>query len=285
MKPIQIILSLLGSLIGSLALLSTGVAEAQISPTAPLQFVPPAAPERGRPPGRHQGGASRGGCSVDGQPPLTAIIPFLESETTDGVESANLEATAKDAVPAIRSLTSRSDVYSLTTQAYPSFWFYVPYSLETTPLEFVLQDENDNTLYQERVFSGTLENQVESIDSDRGIIQVTLPDAAPALEAGMTYHWFFLAYCDQDDPSFVEGWVTRSPLPTAADALLTATPREQAFFYAQNSIWQEALTVLGEHYKGNATDAAVSRDWESLLESVNLGHLAEQPLVDCCSLE
>jgi hypothetical protein len=224
---------------------------------------------------------------VDGQPPLTAIIPFLESETTDGIESANSEATAKDAVPAIRSLTSRSDVYSLTTQAYPSFWFYVPYSLETTPLEFVLQDENDNTLYQERVFSGTLENQVESIDSDRGIIQVTLPDAAPALEAGMTYHWFFLAYCDQDDPSFVEGWVTRSTLPsnTSIEGLANATSRDQALFYAQNGIWQEAITIWGEHYKENETNAAVSRDWESLLDSVNLGHLSEQPLIDCCSME
>jgi len=279
MKPPQIILSLLGLL----ALLSTGSAEAQISPITPLQFVPPDAPERGRPPGRHQGGASRGGCSVEGQPPLTAIIPFLESETADGVEAANTEATDKDATSATRSLTSRSDVFSLTTQAYPSFWFYVPYSLETTPLEFVLQDDNDNTLYQELVSIDVSESELD--EGSSGIIQVTLPSAAPALEPGMAYRWFFLSYCDNDDPSFVEGQIVRSPLPAAADTLATATPREQAFFYAQNSIWQETLTVWGEHYKENSTDAAVSRDWESLLESVNLGHLAEQPLVNCCSLE
>lgn len=286
MKPAQIVLSLFGSL----SLLSTGIAEAQLSPTVPLQFVPPAAPERGRPPGRRQGGASRGGCHIASQPPLTAMVPFNLEPTLEATnrEMANSSAavTDKEVSRAAQSSGSQSAVFSLTTQAHPSFWFYVPYSLETTPLEFVLQDENNNTLYQERVSVEAFESQLQDSDSEGGIVQVALPDSAPALESGRTYRWFFMAYCDADNPSYVEGSVMRSPLAdTAADALTTATTREQASFYAQNGIWQEALTVWAEHYKENQANAAISNDWESLLESANLGHLTGQPLMCCCSVE
>lgn len=282
MKRPQLVLSLLSLF----ALLPMGIAEAQSLPTT-IQFVPPAAPERGRPPGRHQGGASRGSCQIASGPPLTAMIPFPEPETTDGTETANaegenVEATTKISTDGVLSAQS-ADVFSLTTQAHPSFWFYVPYSLESTPLEFVLQDENNNTLYQKRISAETFEGLAEDADGG-GIIQVTLPDSAPALQPETTYRWFFLAYCDPGSHSYVEGWITRSPLPTA-DALAAATPREQAIFYAENGIWQETLTLVGENYRESATEAAIARDWESLLESVNLSQFAQQPLVDCCSLE
>ncbi len=259
---------------------STSVLLTQVLPSAPLQFVPPAAPERGRPPGRHQGGASRGGCDLAGQPPLTALIPFSKLEKSPDVNAAEEKATDIESTKLKQqsSNSQSSEVFSLTMQARPSFWFYVPYSLEATPLEFVLQDEDNNTLYQ----SNLSVNAVDS--SDRGIIQIILPDAAPALQPGMTYHWYFMAYCDQSDPSFVDGWIARSPLPPV-DFLDTATPREQARFYAQHGIWQETLTLLGERYRESMTDADAARDWESLLESANLTQVMEQPLVDCCSLE
>lgn len=290
------------SLLSLFSLLPMGMAKAQISPAATIQFVPPAAPERGRPPGRHQGGASRGSCHIASGPPLTAVIPLPAPETTDSTETASAEAVNSEATDIKMSIEGplgrqRADVFSLTTQAHPSFWFYVPYSLETTPLEFVLQDEENNTLYQSGLYqnglnqSGPSSAATEQLSTqlvsngDRGIIQVTLPDSAPALQPETTYRWFFLAYCDEDDPSFVEGWVTRSSLSATADALADATPKEQAIFYAQNGIWQETLTIWGEHYKENMANTAVARDWESLLESANLGHLVEQPLMSCCSLE
>ncbi len=283
MKPPQMIFSLLGLL----ALLPVGVAKAnslepdqtgsavflsQVPPIAPLQFVAPTAPDRGRPPGRRQGGASRGSCDLAGQPPLTALVPF--SKSARSLDGDTTEAT----VLKQQSLRSQpSDVFSLTIEARPSFWFYVPYSLTTTPLEFVLQDEDHNTLYQSHL-------SVDDSSRDRGIIQVTLPESAPALQPETTYHWYFLAYCDQGDPSFVDGWITRSPL-SPADSLMAATPREQAIFYAQQGIWQDTVTLLGERYRENTTDADIARDWESLLESAHLTQLIEQPLVNCCSLE
>lgn len=286
MTPPRMIFSLLGLLV----LLPVGVAKADslepaqtgpavlVSPrlpTAPLQFVAPVAPNRGRPPGRRQGGASRGSCDLAGQPPLTALVPFSQSEGLLDTEATDVETTG---LKQQSSGSQSADVFSLTVQAHPSFWFFVPYSLATTPLEFVLQDEDNNTLYQSRLSVDV------SVSSDRGIIQITLPESVPALQPETTYHWYFLAYCDQGEPSFVDGWIARSPL-LPAESLTGATPREQAIFYAQQGIWQDTVTLLGERYRENVTDMEITRDWESLLQSANLSQLIEQPLVDCCSLE
>lgn len=227
-----------------------------------LNFVPPSLPDRGRPTGRSEGGASRGSCNITGRPPLTALVPTEETASTP--ETRSQQPTALPEA-----------VFSLTTKEQPSFWFYVPYSLDSTPLEFVLQDDNNTTLYQGR-FSG-------QIDVD-GIVQVTLPDTAPKLQQNEIYRWFFLAYCDQDTPSFVEGWTARSPLsPALSQALSTATTREQARIYAENGIWQETLTLVGESYRANPDSPEIATDWTSLLESANLSQLGEIQLVPCCS--
>ena len=229
-----------------------------------LNFVPPSLPDRGRPTGRSEGGASRGSCNIAGQPPLTALIPVEETVGTSETSDRSQQLT-----------TLPESVFSLTTKEQPSFWFYVPYPLDTTPLEFVLQDDKNNPLYQGRFIGQT------NVD---GIVQVTLPDTAPKLQQNETYHWFFLAYCDQDNPSFVEGWTARSSLsPALSQALSTATTREQARLYAENGIWQETLTIAGESYRANPNTPELATDWTSLLESANLSQLGEIQLVPCCS--
>ena len=265
----------------------SGVALTQMRPL-PIQFTAPTPPSRGRPGGRREGGANRGSCDIAGQLPLTALVPFSKADSLNnmatGAELRRVSATDKN----ITEVSAANDIFSLTTQGHPSFWFYVPYSLETTALEFVLLDGDDNTFYQGRLFQ---ETDGESFSSgfdmnDHGIIQITLPDSAPALQPGTTYRWFLLAYC-QHTPDFVEGSIARqSALPTDfVDALMIASPREQALFYAQNGNWQETLTLLGEQYRANKTDPEILRDWESLLESADLEHLTEQPLLDCCEIE
>ncbi|MEL6159567.1 MAG: DUF928 domain-containing protein [Cyanobacteria bacterium J06554_11] len=226
-----------------------------------LNFVPPALPDRGRPTGRSEGGASRGSCNITGQPPLTALVPV--EETAEAGESSE------------QPIPSTESVFSLTTKEQPSFWFYVPYPLDTTPLEFVLQDDQGNTLYQERFSSQT---------SGDGIVQITLPETAPKLQQNEIYRWFFLAYCDQDTPSFVEGWTQRSPLsPALREKLSAATLREQARLYAENGIWQETLTLTGENYRANPDSPEIAMDWASLLASANLSQLREIQIAPCCS--
>lgn len=233
-----------------------------LNPTSTLQFTPPVLTDRRRPGGRSSGGASRGSCTLnEQQTPLTALVPTTQVTPDDAPEYES--------------------VFSLTSEARPAFWFYVPYELSSTPLELVIQDENNNTLSQHR-FAGNA-GSAGSAGSGPGLIQVNLPETAPALAPETLYHWFFLAYCDDNNPAFVEGWIERMPLDAELASKLTgASPREQIEFYANNGIWHEALATLGQQYLASPSDPTLTNDWNSLLESVNLDPIAEQRLIDCC---
>ncbi len=233
----------------------------------PIQFNPPPLPDRGRPEGRRRGGASRGNCASE-QVPMTAIIPASVSPTLSLATALAENSTVET-------------VFSLSAQASPSFWYYVPYPLRSTQLEFVLQDEDSNILYQ-----GIWSPDESSPEESGGVIQVSLPDTAPALQPNGLYHWFFLAYCDDTNPEFVDGWILLSPMSEAlSTALSNATPREQAALYAQNGLWQEALTILGERYREAPTDSTRASDWESLLESAGVEALNEESLIECCQFD
>ena len=242
------------------------VKQPALEPT--IQFDPPPLPDRGRPEGRRRGGASRGNCAISEKISLTALIPTSVSSDLPDSEMLAENSTVET-------------VFSLTAQARPSFWYYVPYPLETTQLEFVLQDENDNIVYQ-----GLWVPEQSMSQGGGGVIQVSLPETAPALQPDALYHWFFLAYCDDVSPEFVDGWIARSPMNEAlSTAVSDATPREKVSLYAENGLWQESLTTLGEAYRASPSDPTHAGDWESLLEAGGLGELAEERLLACCSLE
>lgn len=237
-----------------------------------LQFMPPVLPDRGRPRGRSSGGASRGSCDTTGQFPLTALVPVTPIEI-EGTSSAAAEA----------ELPTYDSVFSFTSRANPTFWFYVPYALSETPVEFVLQDEQNNTLYQTRLSSDDMTASM-SAPVESGVVGITLPEAEVALQTGALYHWYFMAYCDESSPAFVEGWTERTALDASLSAdLENATAKEQVALYARHGIWQEAITLLGEQYRADPNSVELVQDWVSLLDSVSLGEIAQQPLTDCCT--
>src|ERR687885_329449 len=67
-----------------------------------------------------------------------------------------------------------------TVSAHPTFFVYLPPTL-SKEVFFSVQDEQGNNLYQTR----------RKISGQGGIISVTLPENAPALETGKNYVWFF----------------------------------------------------------------------------------------------
>lgn len=233
------------------------LSKTEISESSSIEFNPPILDDRNRPVGRSEGAAGRGSCVMSDQPmPLTAIVPVTRETPEDGPEYES--------------------VFSLTAEPRPSFWFYVPYELSTTPIEFVLQDENDNTIYR---------NHLSSNSPDMGIVQVTLPATTPELQPDALYHWYFMAYCDLTSPSFVEGWIQRVSLDARlALALDNMPPRAQAAIYAENGLWQETVTLLGERYRQAPNNPMTAKDWTALLESANLTKIVEQSLIDCCSV-
>jgi hypothetical protein len=214
-----------------------------------VQFVPPPPPNLGRPAGNRRGGASRGDCpAVD--PHLTALAPLM----------AQPASTA---------------VWGLTTIDRPTFWFYVPYAISPEhPAEFVLLDEANRYIYRANL---------TDVTTTPGILSIALPETVTPLEVGKVYQWAFLLYCDVDDPIFTRGSIERTQISAELAAQLEqAEPLEAAALYAANGIWYEAIDTTAQLYRTQPTDPAIATEWGSLLRSVDLGDLAEMPILDCC---
>ncbi len=202
----------------------------------------------GRPqPGNRKGGASRGNCPPI-QPSLTALIPGINM--------------------------------GLTTEEYPTFWFYIPYNSTDIPqAELMLLDEN-----QRPVIEKTISVQLSGTP---GIIGVTLPSTAEPLELEREYHWFFELICDSENPSNnprVDGWIKRVQPSQELNSQLDNNQTEQSYLiYAENGIWYDAVTNIILKMRVKPSDSSLTNDWSDLLESVELQELVDTPITDCCS--
>jgi len=223
-----------------------------------------APPNRGAPaPGERRGGARRGSCPNVAKP-LTALVPLIQ-ETSDGGNSPTPEITTSDSV------------LGLTVAEHPTFWFYVPYSLNSPPpvlsVEFVLQDENSKEVYK---------TVLTTSENSPGVFSFELPSTAPPLEVGRRYNWYFVIYCnDSEQPNSVEvqGWVERVELnPSLKTQLEQATPLQRVALYAKAGIWHEAVTSLGKLRRENPNNTALMADWNELLKSVDLDAIAQDPI-------
>ncbi|MEG4066048.1 DUF928 domain-containing protein [Microcoleus sp. Pol11C2] len=161
-----------------------------------------------------------------------------------------------------------------TVSEYPVFFFYLPQT-EAQEAEFVLKDENGKPIYQTTL----------KTNNSSGVIGVSLPadkNVSP-LQVGKNYRWSVALICDAQDRSadmLEEGIVRRVELSADIRSQLEkADARQKTFIYAQNGIWQEALSNLAAARGANPNDAELTADWESLLDSVKLNQIAKEPIV------
>jgi hypothetical protein len=211
-------------------------------------FNDPAPPQQGSPSGRQRGGASRGPCRQFGS--LTALVP-----ATKGV------------------------VWGQTVSDRPSFWFHLPGALtEKTPIEFVVQDVQDNYVYKTRITApGT----------PAGLIEVAMPAMAKPLEVGQPYFWTFSVYCNPNKPSeavFVKGMIQRvASDATLQNRLKSIAPLDQVRWYADQGIWHDAVDTLAELYRAKPSDRQLASTWNTLLKQTNLEKLTTAPFSPCCT--
>ncbi|MBD1867971.1 DUF928 domain-containing protein [Cyanobacteria bacterium FACHB-471] len=162
----------------------------------------------------------------------------------------------------------------LTTQAYPTFFAYLPPTTATTA-EFVLYHEGTDEL----VYSTSFE-----ITGNPGIASIQLPEQAGQrpLEVGESYYWYFTIICNADERSAdmsVQGGVQRvAPDSSLLNQVQTAQPQEIPIIYAEAGIWHEALSTLVELSRANPNDPTVNANLDELLSSVGLGAIANEPL-------
>lgn len=210
----------------------------------------PTPPQKGSPSGRQRGGASRGPCRQFES--LTALVPATQGR-----------------------------VWGQTVSDRPTFWFYLPSALtDKTPIEFVVQDADDNYVYNTRITAPNTKS---------GLIRIPMPTTAKLMEVGKSYTWTLSVYCDPAKPSssvFVKGGIQRVVTrPDLQRRLTNASPLVQANLYARNGLWYDAFDTIANLYRRNPRDRVISSAWGNLLQQANLDHLKTAPLTECCTMQ
>jgi len=161
-----------------------------------------------------------------------------------------------------------------TVSDYPTFFFYLP-PTKAESAEFILLDPTGNQIYK----------QTLTVTNLSGIIGVSIPanKNVPPLEVGKNYTWNFTVICEAEDRSadlLDIGTVRRVELSAdIRSELEKADPRRKTAIYAENGIWQDALSNLAAARRDRPSDTVLSADWESLLDAVKLTKIAKQPIV------
>ncbi len=196
-----------------------------------------------RAPGNREAGASRGDVCMTEEPTLTALIP-----------QSNL---------------------SLTTQAYPDFFVYLPPNTAKS-LVFVLYDNDTGEETYRTSFSPLTE---------AGVVAISLPDNGiqKPIEVGHRYTWYFAVMCDTvnlDRNFVVSGELERvEPSDRLTAQLDEATAADLPEIYAEHGLWSDVLTSLVSQRRQTPQSQALLDDWIALLESVNLADVADKPLL------
>jgi len=207
------------------------------------RFIPPTEGivEDGGPP-TQPGRPVRGGCASISQLGLTALVP--------------------------------TNKIGRTVFDYPTFFFYLP-PTEAESAEFILKDQSGKQIYKQDL----------TISNLSGVIGVSIPTNknVPPLEVGKSYTWNFTVICDAQDRSadqIESGTVRRVEISADIRRQLDqADPRQKTVIYAENGIWQDALSTLAAARRDQPNDTTFKADWESLLDSVKLGEIAKEPIV------
>jgi hypothetical protein len=260
-QPLPLMTALTLALVNCLSNPSAIQATPGFTSFARINFTPPPPPPERGAPGNRGEGASRGEC-IHRDLPLTALVPSYEEPLTKSQQE----------------LGTITHVWGLTSVEQPSFWFYIPFNRTSIEeIEFVLQTDNNNTIYRTSV----------SVPSTPGIIRVIIPQNSQTFfMANKPYRWFFkvkVACKPKQSPTlhYVEGWVQRVNLDqTSLERLKQASLHQQAVIYARQGIWYDALTSLAKLRLANPQDSALAEDWKNLLKEIGLEKFATQPLIE-----
>ena len=171
------------------------------------------------------------------------------------------------------------NVWGFTTNPFPQFFFYlVRYSDDEPSIEFSLtkntNEQTENTNDQiETIYQATFKTALEQYQ----IGYISLPQEASLvpLEVNQAYNWKFRIF-SEDDPggSAVTGKITRVQLsPETTTQLEQKTPLEQARIYSSLGVWYDALAILARLRLEEPENQNIRREWEELLESVELDTL------------
>lgn len=202
------------------------------------------------------------------QPPQQGVPGRREGGGTRGLECS----TAPTALTALIPQSTMGQ----TLSAKPTFFYYLPVAVDKT-VQFELADETDKTLYKK---------SFRMVTSRAGVVSVSLDsdDNSPALEVGKNYQWYFTIKCNAKnyttDEVLVSGWINRTALAPNVKTELDRSPDPAKLsIFAQQGLWYDYLATLAQLRMESPSDASLAIKWSAVLNSVQLGKIAQEPLV------
>ena len=163
-----------------------------------------------------------------------------------------------------------------TLAAYPTFYFYVPYTpQQISSIEFLIFNETaTKTIYHSAI----------ELKDRPGIIRVQLPpDIKNSLAVDRTYQWRFNLDCQPDEtivPDLVlNGWIERvADDPEIADRLKSAEFEYEV--YRERDLWYDTIANLSNLHFANPKNERLRKAWNSTLRQLNLDWIVTESLVD-----
>lgn len=122
-----------------------------------------------------------------------------------------------------------------TSSQRPTFTWFVP-ERAPHPLQFRLFKSNGQPLYR------------TEIQSQMGIMQVSLPQNQPELTTGQVYRWQVVLVCNPQVPSrnvvaAAEIQVVEPAASLQTQLAVAPTPQQQSDLYAEAGLWYDAITA------------------------------------------
>ncbi|MEG4810389.1 DUF928 domain-containing protein [Microcoleus sp. F8-D3] len=263
---LSLIMSVAGSLLIPAEALNSraNIVQRPSQPQLPLnwQTVQPPEPSGNRPNSQQL----RSGWNTF-QPPEDGVPGRREGGGTRGLECPT-------ATTALTALIPQSTM-GQTISAKPTFFYYLPVALDKT-VQFELVDQKDKTLYKK---------SFRMVTSRAGVVSVSLgsDENSPALEVGKNYQWYFTIKCNpknSTDDVLVSGWINRTAIaPTVKTELDRSSDLTKLTIFAQQRLWYEYLATLAQLRLQSPSDASLALKWSAVLNSVELGNIAQEPLV------
>lgn len=170
-----------------------------------------------------------------------------------------------------------------TVAKRPTFFIHVSQT-SAQEAEFILkkkigEDKDGKPVYDEDNYI----DQTVALPKNPGIVSISLPADADALEVGQSYYWTFQVICNSSDRTkdvTVDGAVQRIELDSSlAKKLQQAEPRDRPAIYTEAEIWTDALSTLADLRKANPNDQQLQDDWKDLLSSVGLDKVAQATVI------
>ncbi len=156
-----------------------------------------------------------------------------------------------------------------TVSANPTVLVHITPTKAKTAEFTVLNEKGEDIVHNETV----------SLTSNSGVVSLKVTDNP--LQAGQLYHWAFQISCGGTDGGdlTVDGWVQYTA-PSGELANVEKQPeRDRPAIYAEKKIWTDTLSSLAELRQRYPNDQEVAADWQSLLDSVGLGNIANEKLI------